>query len=97
MNKQELIDALADKTGQTKIAADQYVSALFEIISKAVVKGETVQLVGFGSFSTGLRAARMGRNPGTGEEIQIAASRTVKFTAGKAFKEAVNGTRKDKK
>jgi DNA-binding protein HU-beta len=56
------------------------------------VGGDTVQLVGFGSFSTGARAARVGRNPSTGAEIQIAAAKTVKFTAGKAFKEAVNAS-----
>jgi DNA-binding protein HU-beta len=60
--------------------------------AKAVVGGDTVQLVGFGSFSTGARAARVGRNPSTGAEIQIAAAKTVKFTAGKAFKEAVNAS-----
>jgi DNA-binding protein HU-beta len=57
-----------------------------------VVGGDTVQLVGFGSFSTGSRAARVGRNPSTGAEIQIAAAKTVKFVAGKAFKEAVNAS-----
>jgi DNA-binding protein HU-beta len=57
-----------------------------------VVGGDTVQLVGFGSFSTGARAARVGPNPSTGAEIQIAAAKTVKFTAGKAFKEAVNAS-----
>jgi DNA-binding protein HU-beta len=61
-------------------------------VTKAVVGGDTVQLVGFGSFSTGARAARVGRNPSTGAEIQIAAAKTVKFTAGKAFKEAVNAS-----
>jgi DNA-binding protein HU-beta len=59
-------------------------------VTAEVTKGGTVQLVGFGSFSTGARAARVGRNPATGEEIQIAAAKTVKFTAGKAFKDAVN-------
>jgi DNA-binding protein HU-beta len=61
-------------------------------VTKAVVGGDKVQLVGFGSFSTGARAARVGRNPSTGAEIQIAAAKTVKFTAGKAFKEAVNAS-----
>jgi len=97
MNKQELIDAIADKTGQTKVAAGEQVNAFFEIVTKSVVSGDSVQLVGFGSFSTGSRAARVGRNPSTGEEIQIAASKTVKFTAGKGFKEAVNKAGKDKK
>ncbi|MGF6870632.1 nucleoid DNA-binding protein [Paraburkholderia sp. MM5477-R1] len=59
-------------------------------MTTAVTKGDAVQLIGFGSFSTGARAARTGRNPATGAEIQIAAAKTVKFTAGKAFKDAVN-------
>ena len=62
------------------------IDAFMAAITAEVTKGGTVQLVGFGSFSTGARAARVGRNPATGEEIQIAATKTVKFTAGKAFK-----------
>ena len=91
MNKQELVDAVAAKTGATKAAAADTLDALIGTITAAVTKGDTVQLVGFGSFSTGARAARVGRNPATGAEIQIAAAKTVKFTAGKAFKDAVNG------
>jgi len=68
------------------------VQDIVEAVTKAVVGGDTVQLVGFGSFSTGARAARVGRNPSTGAEIQIAAAKTVKFVAGKAFKEAVNAS-----
>jgi len=92
MNKQELIDAVAAATGESKAATGQTIDAIVEAVTKAVVGGETVQLVGFGSFSTGARAARVGRNPSTGAEIQIAAAKTVKFTAGKAFKEAVNAS-----
>ncbi|MBB5398211.1 HU family DNA-binding protein [Paraburkholderia sp. BR13439] len=92
MNKQELIDAVAAATGESKAATGQTIDAIVEAVTKAVVGGDTVQLVGFGSFSTGARAARVGRNPSTGEEIQIAAAKTVKFTAGKAFKEAVNAS-----
>jgi len=92
MNKQELIDAVAAATGESKAATGQTIDAIVEAVTKAVVNGDTVQLVGFGSFSTGARAARVGRNPSTGEEIQIAAAKTVKFTAGKAFKEAVNAS-----
>ncbi|HEY2020195.1 HU family DNA-binding protein [Paraburkholderia sp.] len=92
MNKQELIDAVAAATGESKAATGQTIDAIVEAVTKAVVSGETVQLVGFGSFSTGARAARVGRNPSTGQEIQIAAAKTVKFTAGKAFKEAVNAS-----
>lgn len=90
MNKQELIDAVAAATGESKAATGQTIDAIVEAVTKAVVGGDTVQLVGFGSFSTGARAARVGRNPSTGAEIQIAAAKTVKFTAGKAFKDAVN-------
>ena len=90
MNKQELIDAVAAKTGTTKALAGETLDALIDTITTALTQGGTVQLIGFGSFSTGERAARVGRNPATGAEIQIAAAKTVKFTAGKAFKDAVN-------
>lgn len=90
MNKQELIDAVAAQTGAGKTMIGQTLSAVLEVIKGAVAKGDSVQLIGFGSFSSGKRAARQGRNPKTGENIRIAASKTVKFTAGKAFKDAVN-------
>jgi DNA-binding protein HU-beta len=90
MNKQELIDAVASEAGTSKIAAEETINAVFETISKAVAAGDAVQLIGFGSFGTGERAARTGRNPQTGETIEIAAAKTVKFTAGKGFKDAVN-------
>jgi DNA-binding protein HU-beta len=90
MNKQELIDAVVASTGDTKAATGAAIDAILATVTRAVTAGDTVQLVGFGSFSTGQRAARTGRNPSTGAEIQIAAARTVKFTAGKAFKDAVN-------
>ncbi|HZZ12162.1 MAG TPA: HU family DNA-binding protein [Paraburkholderia sp.] len=92
MNKQELIDAVAAATGESKAATGQTIDAIVDAVTAAVVGGDTVQLVGFGSFSTGSRAARVGRNPSTGAEIQIAAAKTVKFVAGKAFKEAVNAS-----
>ncbi|KAA0080943.1 HU family DNA-binding protein [Paraburkholderia sp. T12-10] len=92
MNKQELIDAVASGTGTSKAATGEAIDAVFESITHAVSAGDTVRLVGFGSFSTGQRAARVGRNPATGAEIQIAAANTVKFTAGKAFKDAVNAS-----
>lgn len=91
MNKQELIDAVAAKTGATKVETGEALDALIATITTAVTQGDTVQLIGFGSFATGARAARVGRNPATGAEIQIPAAKTVKFTAGKAFKDAVNG------
>lgn len=90
MTKADLIDAIADGADLTKVKADEALTMALDAIKKAVAKGDSVQLVGFGSFSSGSRAARMGRNPKTGEAIQIAASKTVKFTAGKAFKDAVN-------
>lgn len=91
MNKQELVDAVAAATGESKAATGETIDALIATVSAAVTKGETAQLIGFGSFSTGARAARVGRNPATGAEIQIPAAKTVKFTAGKAFKDVVNG------
>lgn len=90
MNKQELIDAVASATGSTKAVTGEAIDAVIDAITRAVVKGETVQLIGFGSFSRGARVARAGRNPSTGEVINIAAAKTVKFTAGKAFKDKVN-------
>ena len=90
MNKRELIDAVASEVGIAKSAAAETIDAFLDTVTNALVKGEAVQLIGFGSFTAGARAARTGRNPKTGEALQIAASKTVKFTAGKAFKEAVN-------
>jgi|SRR5450830_933443 len=94
VNKSELVDAIAADTEISKAAAQRALDSVVENIIKAVTKGDTVQLVGFGSFSTGKRAARTGRNPQTGEEIKIAAATTVKFSAGKSFKEAVNKKKK---
>ncbi len=90
MNKQELVGAIASALGTSKCAASETVDAFIAVVTQAVVEGEGVQLVGFGTFSTGQRAARTGRNPRTGETLQIAAAKTVKFTAGKAFKDSVN-------
>jgi len=90
MNKQELVDAVASAVGISKSAAGEAVDAFVAVVTQAVVEGEGVQLVGFGTFSTSQRAARTGRNPRTGETLQIAAAKTVKFTAGKAFKDSVN-------
>lgn len=95
MNKAELIDAIAAKTEASKAHTGELVDAILEAIKKSVTKGDAIQLVGFGSFGSGKRAARTGRHPKTGEEIKIAAAKTVKFTAGKAFKDAVNRS-KDK-
>ncbi|CAG4897699.1 HU family DNA-binding protein [Paraburkholderia gardini] len=92
MNKQELIDAVAAATGESKAATGSTIDAIIAAVTSAVAQGDTVQLIGFGSFSTGARAARVGRNPSTGAEIQIAAAKTVKFVAGKSFKEVVNAS-----
>ncbi|MBC8732300.1 HU family DNA-binding protein [Paraburkholderia sp. UCT2] len=91
MNKQELVDAVAAQTGTSRALAAETLDALIGTITTAVTQGDTAQLTRFGSFSTGARAARVGRNPATGAEIQIAAAKTVRSTAGKAFKDAVNG------
>lgn len=92
MNKQELIDAVAAGAGVSKNEASKTVQAVLDVITEAVSRGEAVQLIGFGAFSRGQRAARTGRNPTTGAEIAIAAANTVKFTAGKAFKDVVNAS-----
>jgi DNA-binding protein HU-beta len=90
MNKQELIDAAAQNVEANKTHIGDTIDALIAAITQEVVKGGTVQLIGFGSFSSGQRAARTGRNPKTGEALNIPAAKTVKFSAGKAFKDAVN-------
>lgn len=90
MNKSELIAAVAAKTGETKKSAEANVNAFTDVIAEALVKGEKVQLVGFGSFETRKKAARKGRNPRTKEEIKIPASKAPAFKAGKALKELVN-------
>lgn len=90
MNKAELIAVIAEESELSKAKAELAFNAVMDIIKKTVTKGDNVQLIGFGTFSSGKRAARMGRNPKTGEAIKIAAAKTVKFTAGKAFKDTVN-------
>jgi DNA-binding protein HU-beta len=90
MNKGDLVEKLADAADISKAAADRALSAAIDAIVKSVSKGDDVALVGFGTFKQGKRAARIGRNPQTGAEIKIPAAKTVKFTAGKAFKDAVN-------
>ena len=91
MTKQELIDAVASEAGTSKDAAEETINAVLSTISNEVAEGNSVQLIGFGSFTSGERAARTGRNPQTGETLQIAAAKTVKFVAGKGFKDAING------
>jgi DNA-binding protein HU-beta len=89
MKKAELIDAVASKSELTKQDAKKAVEALFETISTTLVKGEKVQLVGFGTFEVRERAERTGRNPQTGEEMTIPATKVPAFKAGKELKEAV--------
>ena len=90
MNKAELIAAIAAKTGETKKSAEASVNAFVDVVTAALVKGDKVQLVGFGSFEVRKRAARKGRNPQTKEEIKIPASKAPVFKAGKALKDLVN-------
>ncbi len=90
MNKSELIEAMADAADISKAAAGRALDGMVEAITGAMKSGEQVSLVGFGTFSVKERAARTGRNPRTGEEIKIAASRIPGFKAGKALKDAVN-------
>ena len=90
MNKSELINVVATEADISKAAATRAVDAVFNGIVGAVAKGETVALAGFGSFSPRERAARTGRNPRTGETINIAAAKIPGFKAGKAFKDAEN-------
>jgi DNA-binding protein HU-beta len=94
MNKTELIEALAAETEMTKVDAGRAVTALLEIITKAVAKKDDVQLIGFGTFKAATRAARTGKNPRTGEQLKIAAATVPRFTAGAAFKAAVNTKKK---
>ena len=94
MNKADLIAAIADDAEISKAKAEYALNSAIEHIIKAVTKGDSVQLIGFGTFASGKRAARMGRNPKTGEPLKIAASKTVKFSSGKAFKDAVNKRKK---
>lgn len=89
MNKSELIEALASKIDISKAAAGKSIDALVEIITTTVAKGEDVALIGFGTFKAAERAARVGKNPKTGEALKIAAATVPKFSAGAAFKAAV--------
>ena len=89
MNKSELINAVAESAGLSKKDATSAVEGVFETIQTALAEGERVQVIGFGTFEVRERAARKGRNPKTGKEIDIAASKVPAFKAGKALKDAV--------
>lgn len=90
MNKTELVSAVAEKAEMTKKDAEKAINAVFASIEEALAKGDKVQLVGFGTFEVRDREARKGRNPQTGEEIEIPATRVPAFKAGKALRDAVN-------
>jgi DNA-binding protein HU-beta len=90
MNKSDLIEAMADSADISKAAAGRALDGLIEAITNAVKNDDSVSIVGFGTFLLRERAARTGRNPKTGKEIEIAASKSPAFKAGKAFKDAVN-------
>ena len=90
MNKSELIEVVANETDLKTKDAEAAVAVVFDSVKDALVAGDKVQLVGFGTFAVKERAARSGRNPATGETITIAASKSVGFAAGKALKDAVN-------
>ena len=90
MNKTELIDAIAKEADLTKAEAGKALDAITTSITAALKGGDTVPLIGFGTFKVSQRAARIGRNPQTGKELKIAARKAPAFTAGKALKDAVN-------
>lgn len=90
MNKSDLVNAIAEKTGATKKSAEESLNAMVEVIKDAMAKGDKVQLVGFGSFEVRTRAARKGHNPQTKAEIKIPACKAPAFKAGKALKDIVN-------
>lgn len=97
MNKSELVDIIAKEADISKAAAEKALSATTGAIVKAVAKGDSVTLVGFGTFKSSKRAARIGRNPQTGKELKIAATTVPRFTAGATFKAAVAGKKAAKK
>jgi len=90
MNKMELIDAIAKSADITKSDAGKALNGMVEAISAALSSGDSITLIGFGTFSVTERSARTGRNPSTGKEIKIAAKKVAKFKPGKALSEAVN-------
>ena len=90
MNKGELINAIATKTGASKKETEESLNAILDVIKDSLVKGDKVQLVGFGSFEVRKRAARKGKNPQTGSEMIIPACKAPSFKAGKALKDIVN-------
>ena len=90
MNKADLVAAMAEKAGVSKKDAEASLKAFTDVVAEELKKGEKIQLVGFGTFEVSERAARTGRNPQTGAEMTIAASKATKFKAGKALKDSLN-------
>jgi DNA-binding protein HU-beta len=90
MNKAELVEAIAKKTGGTKAGTEAALDAFIDAVTASLTKGDSVALIGFGTFTVSKRAARKGRNPATGAEIKIPASKVAKFSAGAKLKKAVN-------
>ena len=90
MNKGDLVNKIAEECEMSKAATDKAVNSMLKAITESVASGEKVSLIGFGSFSINERAARQGRNPQTGETMQIPAKKVVKFKAGKKFVDAAN-------
>jgi len=90
VNRNELVDAVSNKTDLKKSEASKAVDAVFDAIAEALKDGSEVRLVGFGTFSVASRAASEGRNPRTGEKIQIAASKQAKFKPGKGLRDSLN-------
>ena len=90
MNRNELVDTVSNKTDMKKSEASKAVDAVFDAIADALKGGDEVRLVGFGTFSVASRAASEGRNPRTGEKIQIAASKQAKFKPGKGLRDSLN-------
>ncbi len=94
MNKGELVEALASETGESKRSAEDFLNAFIDTVTTQVKKGERVQLPGFGTFERRARSARTARNPRTGEEIKIKATKVPAFKPGAGFKDAVGGGKK---
>ena len=90
MNKGDFVGAVADAADMTKADAERAVEAMFKVVKKALKSGDSISLVGFGTFSVRKRAARTGRNPRTGDTVKIKASKIPAFKAGKGLKDAIN-------
>lgn len=93
MNRKQLIDALATKTGSTKTDAEKFIAAFIDVVTETLAAGDDISLVGFGTFEVRERAARTGRNPATGAELKIGASKSPAFKPGAPLKAAVNGSK----